>query len=228
MSNRYKWILVSTEMSLDEISETIHKHRFNENISDKGYMINHIDNSLVDAVFIERVIQHEKINRPDGTENEITIERFIYTPFIIYMNADGQLLIRFKNPPRTLNDFFSFWKKTFENNFFIEQLRIDILSLIASLSKSSFRDVKIKKIKASGMIVNITSSATIEVTSPLNALDIFLKEFRLTKFKLEHAKITSNFDGVQCSLDIKTTGLSSDNIEAVDFLEDKIFRNRVL
>lgn len=228
MSNRYKWILVSTEMSLDEISETIHRHRFSGNTSDKGYMINHLDNSLVDAVFIERVIQYEKINRPDGTENEVTIERFIYTPFTIYMHAEGKLLIRFKNPPRTLNEFFSFWKKTFENNFFIEQLRIDILSLIYSLSDSSFRDVKIKKIKASGMIANITSSATIEVTAPLNALEVFLKEFRLTQFKFEYAKIISNFHGAPCSLDIKTTGLSSDNIDAVDFLEDKIFRNRVL
>ncbi|MBG2588727.1 hypothetical protein I4544_21125 [Klebsiella michiganensis] len=227
MISRYKWLLINTEYHLDDIVEILHNHKFN-NHKYKGYIVNNIDNESLNATFIERVIQSEKINRPDGTEDDIKIERYIYTLFKIKSFANGKYLMRVENPPRALNEFFSFWKSIFNKNFFIEPVKIDVMEAINSIKHSFFRNVRIRKVKTSGIAINITTFANIEVISSSNALEVFLDEFGRKKFKFEYAKISAIFDGASCSLEIKTTGIISDNEGAIDFLQEKLMENNDL
>ncbi|MES3893372.1 hypothetical protein AADP82_25085, partial [Escherichia coli] len=171
------------------------------------------------------VIQHEKINRPDGTEDDIKIERFIYTSFKMKIFDNDTYLMRVENAPRALNEFFSFWKKIFNENFYIEPIKIDVMNTIFSILNSEFRNVKIKKVKASGISINITTSASIEVVSSHNALENFLSEFGKREFKFDYAKVQAIFNGSPCSLDIKTTSILSDSEVAIEFLERKLIRN---
>lgn len=224
MISRYKWLLVNTSSRLDDVVEILHKHKFS-NKESKGYIINNIDNESLSATFVERVIQHEKINRPDGTEDDIKIERFIYTSFKMKIFDNDKYLMRVENAPRALNEFFSFWKKIFNENFYIEPIKIDVMNTIFSILNSTFRNVKIKKVKASGISINITTSANIEVVSSHNALENFLSEFGKREFKFDYAKVQAIFNGSPCSLDIKTTSIISDSEDAIDFLERKLIRN---
>ncbi|EJF3608643.1 hypothetical protein M8H51_004758, partial [Escherichia coli] len=78
---------------------------------------------------------------------------------------------------------------------------------------------------ASGISINITTSASIEVVSSHNALENFLSEFGKREFKFDYAKVQAIFNGSPCSLDIKTTSILSDSEVAIEFLERKLIRN---
>lgn len=221
MKTRYRWVLINIDISLDDLVNVILNNGFDSR-ANKGYIVNNLDHDSIDAIFVERVIQYEKINRPDGTEDEIKIERFLYTSFVISIFSRGKFLIRIENSPRTLNEFIMYLKNILDYNFFVESVNINIFKLIPLMMNDTLKNINIKKIKASNIIINTYSSAIVEVTSSINALDVFMDKFKVKDFKLEYAKLTFSYDNTTYTLDIKNSGITVDNMAPINLIEKLI------
>lgn len=169
--------------------------------SRKGFEISYSSECLLKSRFIVRRVVDEVIESPYAEEEVITSTYIETYDTIAWPLGNGNICLVLKNSPRGVRPLIDMYSLLYGYGFSIEPIKLDVASFVDVFSGiKEVKEFTIKKIKSTNILVNKDSTASVEITSSVNALndlDSFLgsRNRVLTKLRYEAKLINGVYKG---------------------------------
>lgn len=219
---RTKWLALSIDRSISEMSDLLNKQTFLRGQS-TGFELTDKQRGKIRGRFIEEIITNELVTDPFGEEILNNVRRYSIFDFQITPLKRHQFLICINTPPRSLKTFIAALSDIFGFGFAVEPLSIDILAMVQHLRKQSgIKRWTIKKVRMAHIQLNNSSVAKIEVVSDLDAYQDFQKCIDVAEGTLERATVALKDEGIASEIELVSTGVIAGDLEVLNSLMPSI------
>ncbi|AIW15089.1 MULTISPECIES: hypothetical protein [Vibrio oreintalis group] len=169
MTVKIKWLTIKTPKSLDDIYLLLTQYPYSESES-LGFVGVGNNDGRIEATFTECKKTYSEIEDPFGNITEQELVSYSYFDFCIESLADGLVLLSVYAPPKSLKPLTRKLGEIFDFNAVVSGLKLDIdLFLRVFKDQHNATSIQIEKLKMSGLVLNNSSKANIEITSSSDA-----------------------------------------------------------
>lgn len=205
---KVKLLKVFLPGSLESAYEKITDSPFKKGATD-GFEPISFNNSSITAKFIEEILSKESITDPFGNTEEVISKRYIVNEFSISSIKNEHLLL-LENPSRSVRGLIRKLSEVLGVEFYTSSIEIDIIKLSEFFSKTTDANhLKTTRALLSGVNLDESCSANIEITSINDAIADAKQHFRGKKFKIDRARFTASNSTKKSAMEVRSSGLIS-------------------
>ena len=215
MAKRLKWLMIKTKFDLNELHSFFFKHTFSS-LSEFGFLNIQGNENKVSSTYIEKQTSHQEYIDPLGVRYEQKLISYVEFDFLIEYIDKDYLLLSIINPPKSIKKFVSFICESFNYMISFGAVNLCLIDVIDKIkSHSEIHLFVIKKINISGLKLNDSSTASVEIISKNNALkevDIYTNGL---SYSIEKIKGTMLFHDRKIGFEVSKSSLfiSDDEFE---------------
>ena len=210
-------------INLPEGLENSYKKMINspfERDGQNGFEAVAFSDNHIELKFIEQTVTKEQVTDPFGDTREIISTRYLTIDLAIYSANETYILI-LRNPPRSVNTLIKKMSAVIGNSFYAALITINIEDFGSYLDTDhSNLGLLANKVLASNLILDIHSTANIELLSSSNALEDLKIHFSSPDVRIERARFSLTDHGKKSQLEVKATGTVGITGAKTKFLEE--------
>ncbi|HCM6457409.1 TPA: hypothetical protein N3001_002953 [Klebsiella aerogenes] len=225
MTRRVKFIRIKTKKNLNDFVDFFRLKNFSVD-SEYGFLDIDYQNNEIKTTYVEMERIHQDYLDPLGERYEQTFINYnIFEFSIITMEKDIHLL-SIINPPKSIKKFIDRLSSSFSYEVTFSMVELRLNEIINRLTiNENIRLLKINKLKASGLKLNDTSTACIDIVSKGNAVQEIDDYAKGSMYTIDKIKGQMYFNDQKVSFEMSKSGLLSVNNENFDIkdLTDIIF-----
>ncbi|AYW21711.1 MULTISPECIES: hypothetical protein [Klebsiella/Raoultella group] len=219
MTRRVKLIRIKTRKSLDDFSVLFHKKGFSVG-SEYGFLDVNSQSNEIKSTYVEMEKIHQDYIDPLGERYEQTFVSYNVFEFSITTLDKGIYLLSICNPPKSIKKFIERLSSYFEYEVTFSMVVLNLNEIIHKLlSNERIQLLHINKLKASGLKLNDTSTACIDIISKGNAVKEVETYANGSKYTIDKIKGQMYYDEQKISFEMSKSGLISINNEDFNFNE---------
>ena len=163
MTKRIKLLRVKTCLKIEMLHDYFYRTKFAPG-SNYGFLNSELLNKQIHATYVEMESSHQEFTDPLGEVYEQTLITYNTFKFTIEPLTNSILIMSIVEPPRTIKNFINIISKDLNYLVAFSSASISINDLLNSLyDNKEISLIKIKKLKVSGMKLNDSSLASIEI-----------------------------------------------------------------
>ncbi|MCA6942648.1 hypothetical protein LF927_15800 [Pectobacterium polaris] len=224
MTRRVKLIRIKTRKSLNDFYEFFHKKSFSVG-SEYGFLDVNSQFDEIKSTYVEMEKVHQDYIDPLGERYEQTIVSYNVFEFSITNLDKGISLLSICNPPKSIKKFIDRLSSSFDYEVTFSMIDLNLNEIIHKLlSNQRIQLLHINKLKASGLKLNDTSTACIDITSKGNAVKEVEAYANGSKYIIDKIKGQMHYNEKKISFEMSKLGLISINNGGEDFDFDELIR----
>lgn len=226
MAKRIKLIRMKTGLNIEDLYSYFQKTQFLTE-SSYGFLNFELDKLKIYSTYVEKESMYQEFTDPLGEIYEQTLITYNTFDFTVEPLSNNVLLLSIINPPRTIKNFID--KISSDLNYLVtfSSVEISINKLLEQLpSNNSISLLRVKKLKVSGVKLNDSSMASIEITSKENAIHDLSDYTKNARYVIDKIKGSMFIENNNMNFEIAKTGLiylGNDSC-TLDFMFDAIQR----
>lgn len=213
MTRRVKLIRIKTRKSLNDFHELFRSKTFSTN-SEYGFLDFDHQHDEIKSTYVEMEKIHQNYVDPLGERHEQTIINYNIFEFSIATLEKGVHLLSICNPPKSIKKFIDRLSSSFEYEVTFSMIDLHLNEVINKLSSNKkIQLLKINKLKASGLKLNDSSTACIDITSKGNAIKEIEDYSSGSKYIIDKVKGQMYYNDQKISFEMSKSGLITVNSE---------------
>ncbi|MCS3460168.1 hypothetical protein [Aeromonas sp. BIGb0445] len=226
MDKRIKLFRMKTVITVEDLYLYFQRNNFS-NESTYGFLNLELDNGKINSTYVEKESTYQEFTDPLGEVYEQTLITYSTFDFTVEPLSNSILILSITNPPRSIRSFVDKISRDLDYLVTFSPIEISIKKLLEDLpSNKKISLLRVKKLRVSGVKLNDSSMATIEITSKENAIHDLSDYTKNARYVIDKIKGSMFIDNDSMSFEITKTGLiylSNDNC-SLDFIFDAIQR----
>lgn len=219
MTRRVKLIRIKTKKSLDNFVDLFRMKKFS---MDSEYGFLEVDNyrGELRSTYVEMEKIHQDYLDPLGERYEQTLINYNIFEFSITAMESNIYLLSIINPPKSIKKFIDRFSSSFNYEVTFSMVDLHLNEIIKKLSTNKkIQLLKINKLKASGLKLNDTSTACIDIISKGNAVQDIDDYAKGSMYTIDKIKGQMYFNDQRISFEMSKSGLLSLSNEDFDIEE---------
>lgn len=160
---KLKWSSVKTRKSLSELKKTLYDNQYSDAV-EQGFLDVECTEKQISSKYIYKRVKSYESEGPFGEKIELELPEYIIFDFVMQKIDKGKYLIYIFDSPATIKPFVNYISGLLAYDFAVAPLNIDLESTISRLS-GYVDQLKVSKLKVSGVKINSTAKAIVEVSS---------------------------------------------------------------
>ncbi|WP_199528900.1 hypothetical protein [Pseudoalteromonas sp. bablab_jr010] len=183
---RIKWHRADFQLPIDELYRVFKTNIFS-NSTRKGFSELYFEDGVVSGLYSEEKQFNEEILSPVGDSIEHIWVDYESIRFSIQQLDKTYLLISIINPRKSFKFFINYLSSLFEYKYSFQALQLNLNNYIDWIRvQDEIEGIRFKKARISGLVVNRSAKAAVEITSLANALSdlrdlVVQKQYTLDK-----------------------------------------------
>ncbi|WP_367351797.1 hypothetical protein [Achromobacter animicus] len=215
-----KWIELNADLGMRAIAARLSKAPFTLHNS-LGFELLEARGKRLEARYIERFVQHESVVDPFGHVQQVETVRYTIFRFYLLVLEEGRYVMVLINAPRSVRSFVDAFSSVLNAGMSVAVSRFDVLSLMHIIrSAPGIGNLTVRKIKASGPILDGQASVRLELQSRGNASDDLRKAFPKLNAVVERVCFQFFHDGAVESGELSSSGVLAISEHLVDLFVD--------
>ncbi|MCW0314595.1 hypothetical protein NB694_004395 [Pantoea ananatis] len=210
--DKVKWNRVKTSVPFLDIVAYLKKNPY---VEDKGYGFDffEVEGMRTDASYIEKTLRIETVISPTGEEIQQIYVGYESIRFSLRVISKSFFLLAVYNPPKTIKKLTDRLSKDFNYNLGFGSISMNLTNYVDYLINSDdIHLLQIDKVKASEIVLNSSSKASVEITSKKNALNELSEIFNSKSYSIDKIRLTCSINGVVSFVEVsKTAFINSDS-----------------
>ncbi|ENM0187401.1 hypothetical protein AB5X33_002491 [Enterobacter hormaechei] len=219
MTRRVKLIRIKTKKNLHDFVDLFRMKIFSVN-SEYGFLEVENYRSEIKSTYVEMEKIHQDYLDPLGERYEQTLINYNIFEFSISPMEKDIYLLSIINPPKSIKKFIDRLSSSFNYEVTFSMIDLHLNEIIKRLSTNEkTRLLKINKLKASGLKLNDSSTACIDLVSKGNAVQEIDDYAKGSMYTIDKIKGQMYFNDQKISFEMSKTGLLSLSNEELDIAE---------
>lgn len=219
MTRRVKLIRIKTRKALNDFHELFRLKIFSMK-SEYGFLDVNFRPDEIKSKYVEMEKIHQDYVDPLGERYEQIIVNYNIFEFSITIIDKGMFLLSICNPPKSIKKFLDRLSSSFEYEVTFSMVELHLNEIVHKLlSNENIQLLKINKLKASGLKLNDSSTACIDITSQGNAIAEVEDYAKGSKYIIDKVKGQMFYNDQRISFEMSKSGLISVNDEEFDIDE---------
>lgn len=219
MTRRVKLMRIKTKKNLHDFVVLFRMKTFSVD-SEYGFL--EVGNYIgeIKSTYVEMEKIHQDYLDPLGERHEQTLINYNIFEFSISPMAKDIYLLSIVNPPKSIKKFIDRLSSSFNYEVTFSMVDLHLNEIIKKLSTNEkTRLLKINKLKASGLKLNDTSTACIDIVSKGNAIQEIDDYAKGSMYIIDKIKGQMYFNDQKISFEMSKSGLLSLSNEDLDITE---------
>ncbi|EPS2706946.1 hypothetical protein ACTEV4_000810 [Cronobacter turicensis] len=219
MTRRVKLIRIKTKKNLHDFVDFFRMKIFSVN-SEYGFLEVEHYRSEIKSTYVEMEKIHQDYLDPLGERYEQTLINYNIFEFSISPMEKDIYLLSIINPPKSIKNFIDRLSSSFNYEVSFSMIDLHLNEIIKKLSiNEKTRLLKINKLKASGLKLNDSSTACIDLVSKGSAVQEIDDYAKGSMYTIDKIKGQMYFNDQKISFEMSKTGLLSLSNEELDIAE---------
>lgn len=202
-----KWIKLQASLGFRKVLALLRETPFTDDRG-SGFEVLELERNNVRLKFCERLVDREEVIDPFGAVNEMQTVRYTFLVFNLKLQGTDLFSLELLNPPRSIKRLITDLREAL-GDITVSELAFDPLLLHNEWRKKNAAG-RVRKLRATNLLLSARSSAKVEISSHQDALIEFRKAFGNMECVIDRLYI-EDIDTAERYLDIYRSGLVAYN-----------------